>query len=101
MNTQAQATPKGFQTSAKASRPPNVPDHLPALPDPHTFQRTPCFPKPTSDYQELRERMALQMKESRQSLSRLLAKTRPSRPILGTEDSSGNYTGKQFKILID
>jgi transcription initiation factor TFIID subunit 8 len=90
--TSPPATPNIFQTTTKAARPQNVPDYLPPLPNPHTFHRTPSFPKPSSDYQLLREKISTQMKDSRRSLSRLLSKTRPSIVVIGSEDSSGNYS---------
>ena len=62
------------------------------------------FPKPISDYQSIREKMATEMRDSRHALSRLLAKTRTSSPVTGTEDPGGNFScgwGGHTYIVID
>lgn len=41
ISSHAQPPPKAYRTvGVKSARPPNVMEHYPSLPDPHTFQRT-------------------------------------------------------------
>lgn len=51
------------------------------------------FIVPASDYRSVREKLAMEKRNSRRALSTLLSKTRPSHPVAGTTDASGLYTG--------
>ena len=61
-----------------------------------TFVLSPVqsFAPPTMDYRTTRDRLATQKRNSQKGLSKLLAKTRPSRSIVSQEDPSGGYTGR-------
>ena len=160
-----QPQPRCLQVGSKVTRPSNIPSHLPSLPDPHTYIKTPVslvyyllgncsfvpttflptgvcfigtyfvvrlatsyfiwllrrlfgyfivpwgllhgslyvlfaqtFSTPSSDYKTVREKLAVEKRNSRKALSTLLSKTRPSKPIAGSVDPSGLYTGITYVI---
>ena len=59
------------------------------------------FLPPSSEYKVVREKLAVQKRNSRKGLSGLLAKTRPSFPVAGQSDPFGNYTGQSAAMYID
>jgi len=49
--------------------------HLPPLPDPHSYIKTPAFRQSSKEYQAVREKYAAQRKDIEEGLSKFLAKT--------------------------
>eukprot|EP00731_Ephydatia_muelleri_P019894 Em0012g719a len=87
-----QSQPKCLQVGGKVPHPPHIPNHLPQFPDPHTYIRTPTFTAPNVDYRCVREKLAVHRRSSCRGLSKLLSKTRDSRPVAGDSDPSGSFT---------
>jgi len=68
-------TAKSLAAGTRQTRPAHIPAHLPPLPDPHSYIKTPAFRQSSKEYQAVREKYAAQRKEIEEGLSKFLAKT--------------------------
>ncbi|XP_078368827.1 transcription initiation factor TFIID subunit 8-like [Oculina patagonica] len=68
-------TPKSLAAGTRQTRPAHIPAHLPPLPDPHSYIKTPAHRQSSKEYQAVREKYAAQRKEIEEGLSKFLAKT--------------------------
>ncbi|XP_070501577.1 transcription initiation factor TFIID subunit 8-like [Chironomus tepperi] len=64
-----------LQAGTKPSYPVHIPSHLPALPDPHAYIRTPTYKQPETEYEAIREKSANQKRDIEKALTKFLAKT--------------------------
>lgn len=95
--------PKALAAGTKQTRPAHIPAHLPPLPDPHSYIKTPAFRQSSKEYQAVREKYAAQRKDIEEGLSKFLAKTAelssgicegldaPTYPLLVNESSDLPY----------
>ncbi|XP_068706244.1 transcription initiation factor TFIID subunit 8-like [Montipora foliosa] len=67
--------PKSLAAGTKQTRPTHIPVHLPPLPDPHSYIKTPAFRQSSKEYEVVREKYAAQRKDIEEGLSKFLAKT--------------------------
>lgn len=67
--------PKSLAAGTKQTRPVHIPAHLPPLPDPHSYIKTPAFRQSSKEYEVVREKYASQRKDIEEGLSKFLAKT--------------------------
>ncbi len=58
------------------------------------------FVSPASDYKSVREKLAVEKRNSQRALSALLSKTRPSHPVAGTTDPLKRYTGVYMCVCV-
>lgn len=76
-----------LQAGTKHSHPSHIPGHLPALPDPHAYIRTPTHKQPVTEYEAIREKAALQKRDVEKALTRFLAKTSDTDCLFASEDN--------------
>ncbi|KAJ7370565.1 transcription initiation factor TFIID subunit 8 [Desmophyllum pertusum] len=62
-------TPKSLAAGTRQTRPAHIPAHLPPLPDPHSYIKTPAFRQSSKEYQAVREKYAAQRKDIEEGLS--------------------------------
>ena len=94
----------------RPSQPPSVyhlvprPSQPPPPPPPQCYHLVPSPPEmciifpqtftaPNVDYKSVREKLAVHRRSSCRGLSKLLSKTRDSRPVAGDSDPTGLFTG--------
>merc|ERR1719320_301337 len=66
----------------------HIPDHLPELPDSHSYIRTPTHRQPVTDYESVREKAASQKRDVERALTRFIAKTGKIHNLFKTDDSN-------------
>ncbi|ESO05792.1 hypothetical protein HELRODRAFT_171464 [Helobdella robusta] len=66
---------KRLQVGTPESHPYHIPDYLPHFPDPHTYIKTLTYKPPVTEYQIIREKMAVQKMDTEQALTKFIAKT--------------------------
>lgn len=71
----------------KQSHPSHIPSHLPPLPDPHAYVRTPTHKQPVTEYEAIREKAASQKRDVEKALTRFLAKTSDTDCLFASEDN--------------
>jgi len=76
-----------LQAGTKNSHPSHIPNHLPVLPDPHAYIRTPTHKQPVTEYEAIREKAANQKKDVERALTRFLAKTSETHSLFDVEDN--------------
>lgn len=76
-----------LQAGTKNVHPPHIPNHFPALPDPHAYIRTPTHKQPVTEYEAIREKAANQKRDIEKALTKFLAKTSETHSLFDTEDN--------------
>lgn len=76
-----------LQAGQKQSHPPHIPSHLPPLPDPHAYVRTPTHKQPVTEYEAIREKAASQKRDIEKALTRFLAKTSDTDCLFASEEN--------------
>lgn len=76
-----------LQAGTKQSHPSHIPSHLPALPDPHAYVRTPTHKQPVTEYEAIREKAASQKRDVEKALTRFLAKTSDTDCLFASEEN--------------
>jgi len=66
----------------------HIPSHMPKLPDPHTYIRSPAIKKPITDYESVREKAANQKRDVERALTRFIAKTGKTHNLFNTTDTN-------------
>merc|ERR1719481_1980102 len=77
-----------LHTGNKKRHPGYVPDHLPEMPDSHSYIRTPTHRQPVTDYESVREKAASQKRDVERALTRFIAKTGKIHNLFKTDDSN-------------
>lgn len=85
INTQKQLNL--LQAGTKLQAPGHIPNHMPALPDPHAYVRTPTHKQPVTEYEAIREKAASQKRDVEKALTRFLAKTSDTDCLFASEDN--------------
>lgn len=114
-----------LQAGTKLSHPPHIPHHLPPLPDPHAYIRTPVInmknknkdfvwvarfyyknlfqthKQPVTEYEAIREKAASQKRDVEKALTRFLAKTSETHCLFASEDNQMfPCTEQKTKIIL-
>uniref|UniRef100_A0A1Q3F9X3 Transcription initiation factor TFIID subunit 8 n=1 Tax=Culex tarsalis TaxID=7177 RepID=A0A1Q3F9X3_CULTA len=76
-----------LQAGQKHSHPSHIPNHLPTLPDPHAYIRTPTYKQPVTEYEAIREKAASQKRDVEKALTKFLAKTSDVHSLFDNEES--------------
>lgn len=76
-----------LQAGIKQTHPSHIPNHLPPLPDPHAYVRTPTHKQPVTEYEAIREKAASQKRDIEKALTRFLAKTSETDCLFASEDN--------------
>ncbi|XP_072934609.1 transcription initiation factor TFIID subunit 8 [Epargyreus clarus] len=84
---QAPRTPAMLSAGSKAKPGIHIPLHLPSLPDPHAYIRTPTHKQPVTEYEAIREKAATQKRDIERALTKFLAKTSETHNLFNTEDN--------------
>lgn len=84
---QAQKQLSILSAGTKHAHPSHIPNHLPDLPDPHAYIRTPTYKQPVTEYEAIREKAALQKRDIEKALTKFLAKTSETHSLFETEDN--------------
>ncbi|KAJ8682713.1 hypothetical protein QAD02_018505 [Eretmocerus hayati] len=77
-----------LQAGVKQPHPPHIPSHLPPLPDPHAYIRTPTHRQPVTEYEFIREKAADQKRDIERALTRFTAKTGKTHSLFLKDDNS-------------
>eukprot|EP00090_Calanus_glacialis_P038863 TRINITY_DN67734_c0_g1_i1.p1 TRINITY_DN67734_c0_g1~~TRINITY_DN67734_c0_g1_i1.p1 ORF type:complete len:281 (-),score=109.15 TRINITY_DN67734_c0_g1_i1:113-955(-) len=77
-----------LHTGNKARHPIHIPEHLPEMPDSHSYIRTPTHRQPVTDYESVREKAASQKRDVERALTRFIAKTGKIHNLFKTDDSN-------------
>merc|ERR1712013_99246 len=77
-----------LHTGNKARHGGHIPDHLPEMPDSHSYIRTPTHRQPVTDYESVREKAASQKRDVERALTRFIAKTGKIHNLFKTDDSN-------------
>ena len=77
-----------LHTGNKKRHPGYVPDHLPEMPDSHSYIRTPTHRQPVTDYESVREKAASQKRDVERALTRFIAKTGKIHNLFKTDDNN-------------
>lgn len=77
-----------LHTGNKKRHPPHIPDHMPEMPDSHSYIRTPTHRQPVTDYESVREKAASQKRDVERALTRFIAKTGKIHNLFNSEDSN-------------
>jgi len=77
-----------LHTGNKKRHPTHIPDHLPEMPDSHSYIRTPTHRQPVTDYESVREKAASQKRDVERALTRFIAKTGKIHNLFKTDDSN-------------
>ncbi|XP_069359820.1 transcription initiation factor TFIID subunit 8 isoform X2 [Maniola hyperantus] len=80
-------TPAMLSAGSKAKPAPHIPFHLPPLPDPHAYIRTPTHKQPVTEYEAIREKAASQKRDIERALTKFLAKTSETHNLFNTDDN--------------
>ncbi|XP_038113829.1 transcription initiation factor TFIID subunit 8 [Culex quinquefasciatus] len=84
---QAQKQLSILQAGQKHNHPSHIPNHLPTLPDPHAYIRTPTYKQPVTEYEAIREKAASQKRDVEKALTKFLAKTSDVHSLFDNEES--------------
>lgn len=84
---QAQKQLSILSAGTKMPHPSHIPSHLPDLPDPHAYIRTPTYKQPVTEYEAIREKAANQKRDIEKALTKFLAKTSDTHSLFDTEDN--------------
>lgn len=76
-----------LQAGTKQSHPIHIGSHLPQLPDPHAYIRTPTHKQPVTEYEAIREKSANQKRDLEKALTKFLAKTSDVHSLFDVEDN--------------
>uniref|UniRef100_A0A069DQF3 Transcription initiation factor TFIID subunit 8 n=1 Tax=Panstrongylus megistus TaxID=65343 RepID=A0A069DQF3_9HEMI len=76
-----------LQAGVKQSHPSHIPAHLPAFPDPHAYIRTPTHKQPVTEYEAIREKSALQKRDTERALNKFITKTCETDSLFLSQDS--------------
>lgn len=76
-----------LQAGTKNPHPSHIPNHLPPLPDPHAYIRTPTHKQPVTEYEAIREKAANQKRDIEKALTKFLAKTSETISLFDSEDN--------------
>lgn len=76
-----------LQAGQKQPHPSHIPNHLPELPDPHAYIRTPTYKQPITEYEAIREKAANQKRDIEKALTKFLAKTGDTHSLFEAEDN--------------
>jgi len=76
-----------LHTGNKKKHPAYAPDHLPEMPDSHSYIRTPTHRQPVTDYESVREKAASQKRDVERALTRFIAKTGKIHNLFKTDDN--------------
>ncbi|VVC89530.1 transcription initiation factor TFIID subunit 8 [Leptidea sinapis] len=79
--------PAMLSAGSKAKPSPHIPFHLPPLPDPHAYIRTPTHKQPVTEYEAIREKAANQKRDIEKALTKFLAKTSETHNLFNTDDN--------------
>jgi len=77
-----------LHTGNRKRQPGHIPDHLPEMPDSHSYIRTPTHRQPVTDYESVREKAASQKRDVERALTRFIAKTGKIHNLFKTDDSN-------------
>ena len=77
-----------LHTGNKKRHPIHIPEHLPEMPDSHSYIRTPTHRQPDTDYESVREKAASQKRDVERALTRFIAKTGKIHNLFKTGDSN-------------
>eukprot|EP00092_Neocalanus_flemingeri_P045726 GFUD01051239.1.p1 GENE.GFUD01051239.1~~GFUD01051239.1.p1 ORF type:complete len:280 (+),score=83.40 GFUD01051239.1:57-896(+) len=77
-----------LHTGNKKRHPGHIQDHLPEMPDSHSYIRTPTHRQPVTDYESVREKAASQKRDVERALTRFIAKTGKIHNLFKTDDSN-------------
>ncbi|XP_001607951.2 transcription initiation factor TFIID subunit 8 [Nasonia vitripennis] len=77
-----------LQAGVKQNHPPHIPNHLPQMPDPHAYIRTPTHKQPVTEYEAIREKAAQQKRDIERALTRFTAKTGKTHSLFLKDDNS-------------
>jgi len=77
-----------LHTGNKKKHPTHIPEHLPEMPDSHSYIRTPTHRQPVTDYESVREKAASQKRDVERALTRFIAKTGKIHNLFKTDDSN-------------
>merc|ERR1719466_500555 len=77
-----------LHTGNKKRHPMHIPDHLPEMPDSHSYIRTPTHRQPVTDYESVREKAASQKRDVERALTRFIAKTGKIHNLFKTDDTN-------------
>lgn len=77
-----------LHTGNKKRHPGHIPDHMPEMPDSHSYIRTPTHRQPVTDYESVREKAASQKRDVERALTRFIAKTGKIHNLFKTDDSN-------------
>jgi len=77
-----------LHTGNKKRHPMHIPDHLPEMPDSHSYIRTPTHRQPVTDYESVREKAASQKRDVERALTRFIAKTGKIHNLFKTDDNN-------------
>lgn len=83
-----------LQAGTKNAHPSHIPGHLPVLPDPHAYIRTPTHKQPVTEYEAIREKAANQKRDIEKALTRFLAKTSETNSLFDVEDNNQMFPRK-------
>lgn len=85
-----------LSAGTKHPHPNHIPGHLPDLPDPHAYIRTPTYKQPVTEYEAIREKAANQKRDIEKALTKFLAKTSETHSLFETED---NLFPRKFNLI--
>jgi len=77
-----------LHTGNKRRQPTHIPDHMPEMPDSHSYIRTPTHRQPVTDYESVREKAASQKRDVERALTRFIAKTGKIHNLFNSDDSN-------------
>jgi len=77
-----------LHTGNKKKHPAHIPDHMPEMPDSHSYIRTPTHRQPVTDYESVREKAASQKRDVERALTRFIAKTGKIHNLFNSDDSN-------------
>merc|ERR1712037_913165 len=77
-----------LHTGNKKRHPGHIPDHLPEMPDSHSYIRTPTHRQPVTDYESVREKASSQKRDVERALTRFIAKTGKTHSLFNTDDTN-------------
>ncbi|EDV28809.1 uncharacterized protein TRIADDRAFT_52057 [Trichoplax adhaerens] len=83
--------PKLMTVGTPLPLPSYIPDHLPPLPSPHTYIRTPTYKFPSTEYATVRKKRSESVRCSRNSLIKFIVKTSGTLSLVHEDLNEKNY----------
>jgi len=80
--------PTILHTGNRKRHPGHIPEHMPELPDSHSYIHTPTHRQPITDYESVREKAASQKRDVERALTRFIAKTGNIHNLFNSEDTN-------------